>query len=583
LIKIQWSSKKFIICLFLAIIVLAVYYQTGDYQFISVDDDKYVTENPHVRRGLTLEGACWAFTGMDAANWHPLSWLSHMADVSLFGMDAGWHHRMSVLIHGCNVLLLFFALSGMTGSTWRSGFVAALFAVHPLHVESVAWVAERKDVLSTLFWMLTMISYWRYTVRGGVARYLLALVLFALGLMTKPMLVTLPFVLLLMDYWPLCRLEAAKTGNSWISAKSLLWEKTPFFLMSLASSVITYTAQHGGGAVSSLDHYTLWVRAGNAAISYVSYLLKMLWPASLAIFYPHPVTIGRGVPAWQVAGAVVLLVGISFLVWRARHQRPYVAVGWLWYLGTLVPVIGLVQVGEQAMADRYTYIPLIGPFLILSWGIPEFIKGRGLHRMVAGVLGVSVTLALTGAAWIQTGYWRNDFTLFSHALRVTEDNWVAWNGLGVAYRDLGQVPQAIEAFQEALRLRPDFAVAWNNLGVASGIAGQIPQAINALQKALLLKPDIVEAWNNLGTAYARTGKFPQAIEAYKEAIRLNPDLVEAWYNLGVSYFMAGRQEQISEVYQPLSRLDPNAAERLYQKTGGRRNGSMPTGRRLETR
>jgi len=362
--------QKLIICLFLVAVTLMVYLQSTNHDFVSYDDVSYVTENPNIKAGITLEGILWAFTSGHAANWHPLTWISHMLDCELYGLNPTGHHWTNIQIHVANTILLFLVLSWMTGALWQSSLVAALFAVHPLHVESVVWVAERKDVLCTLFWILSMWAYAGYVRYSTKIHYVSSIILFTFGLMAKPMIVTLPFVFLLLDYWPLKRFQSGQSGHGKILqqrlvALGLVWEKIPFFILSAASSVATYIVQQSGGAVKHLDAIPFHARIGNAMVSYASYIGKMIWPINLAVFYPFPETI----PLWQAAGAGVLLASVTVLVFRAACSKPYLAVGWLWYIGTLVPVIGLVQVGSQSMADRYTYIPLIGLFIIVVWGL----------------------------------------------------------------------------------------------------------------------------------------------------------------------------------------------------------------------
>ncbi len=431
-----------IVSVVLIMATLAVYWQVQNHEFVNYDDDLYVTDNPHVKAGLTREGAIWAFVATHAGNWHPLTWLSHMLDCEVYGVNPWGHHLTNLLLHIGNTILLFLLFRHVTGAVWRSTLVAALFALHPLHVESVAWVSERKDVLSTLFWLSTMWTYLRHVESPGFRWYLLALLSFALGLMAKPMLVTLPFVLLLIDYWPLGRLqfgqsnrthESMTPGLQRSSVSSLIFEKVPFFAISAVSSTVTYIVQLSAGAMPSQDVLPLQVRTANALVSYISYIGKMIWPHHLAVSYPHP---GSNLPLWQIAGASLLLVFISALVIRGAGRFPYLVVGWLWYLGTLVPVIGLVQVGSQAMADRYTYVPLIGLFVIIVWGAPNLVRrwrhGRFLLVSSSGVL----LLTLMACTWLQTSYWKDSFTLFQRTLDVTADNWRAHNGLGLALEPL---------------------------------------------------------------------------------------------------------------------------------------------------
>jgi len=520
----------------LAVLVLSVYWQTGTHAFINVDDSEYVTTNPQVLQGLTLDGVTWAFTTFHFANWHPLTWLSHMADVTLFGLDAGWHHRMNVLFHLLNTELLFLVLWRMTGGMWPSAFVAALFGAHPLHVESVAWVAERKDVLSTLFWILTMGAYLRYVRRPGAGRYLLVAVSFALGLMCKPMLVTLPFVLLLLDWWPLGRFgstpdPSGSPARLLSRLPRLAWEKAPLLALSAASCIVTYLAQAKGQAVVSLEYLPFSVRVANAFISYTAYLGKTAWPASLSVFYPHPAGVAAGIPAWQLAGSILLLAAATFLALRQGRRRPYLAVGWLWYLGTLVPALGLVQVGSHAIADRYTYVPLIGVFIALAWGISEALAGWRFRPIALGALGGAVVLALSAAGWRQAGYWRDDVTLFSHALASTDESWFVLNNLGAAYGRLGQYQQAVGCYREAVRILPVYAHTWNNLGAAYDKLGLPQEAVGCYREAVRIKPDYALAWNNLGVSYVTLGQYRLGIDCWREALRIKPDYAEAWNNL----------------------------------------------------
>jgi len=540
----------YLVAAVLAILVLSVYWQVGQHAFINLDDNVYVYENPIVLRGLTWEGIGWAFTTFTESNWHPLTWLSHMLDVELFGTSAGWHHRMNVLYHLLNTILLFLVLWRMTGGIWQSAFVAALFGVHPLHVESVAWVAERKDVLSTLFWILTMGAYLRYARRPGIGRYLPVTAAFALGLMCKPMLVTLPFVLLLLDWWPLGRFTQPVFFR-------LVWEKVPLLAMSAISSVITYLAQTKGGSHLLLEHVPLGFRISNALVSYVVYLGKTVWPVSLAVFYPHPASINVNVPVWEIAGAILLLCGLSVIALREGRRRPYLAVGWLWYLGTLVPVIGLVQVGVQAYADRYTYVPLIGVFIAVAWGIPSVLSGWDFRRLALGAFAWMLVVGFSISAWVQTGYWRNSVRLLSRAVAVTDRNWLAMNNLGVAYNSLGQYQQAIGYFREVLRIRPDYAKAWNNLGDSYTRVGQDQQAIDYFQKALQINPNFAEAWYNLGVIYGMLGQYQDAIESFQKSLRINPDIADAWNNMGAIYGNLGKYQQAIDCFTEALRINPD--------------------------
>ena len=511
-----------------------------------------------------------------------------MFDYELYGLNPGGHHLTNLLFHIANTLLLFFVFRKMTADVWRSGFIAALFALHPLHVESVAWIAERKDVLSTFFWLLTMWCYIGYIQRPRVSRYLVMLLFFSLGLMAKPMLVTLPFVLLLLDYWPLGRIRFEPTGG--VSQKTialgLLGEKLPLFVLAEFSSVATFLAQKQGGAVASLEVISLKARIFNALISYVNYMGKMLWPSKLAVFYPHPVTFSW----WEVAGAGLLLGAIFFLAIKFIKQRPYIIVGWLWYLGTLVPVIGLVQVGSQSMADRYTYIPLVGLFIIIVWGVPELATRRSRKKLWLPILATLSIILLMVVAWKQVRYWQNSITLFEHTLEVTANNYLAHNALGAALGD-SRLDEAKEHYLKALRINPDYMAAHNNLGIALEMQGlrdeaishflealrikpddmkahynlgnillkqgQIDKAVKHYLKVLFIKTDFEGAYNNLGNILLKQGRYDIAVEYYLEALRINPDLAETHNNLGVALFRKGDRAGAVTHFQEALRINPD--------------------------
>jgi hypothetical protein len=516
------------ICVALAAATLALFWPVGNCGFINYDDPLYVMNNPYVQGGMSWDSVRWAFSATHATNWHPLTWLSLMLDCQLYGLDPRGYHFSNLAFHIANTLLLFLLLNRMTGATWRSAFVAALFAMHPLHVESVAWVAERKDVLSAFFWFLTMLLYAGYAARPGFARYLLVVLSFAAGLMAKPMLVTLPFVLLLMDYWPLGRWgkEAptdfngmgAAEGKRMLPSRFIVLEKVPLFVLAVFSSVITFYAQKGGGAVSSLHQLPFTTRFANALVSFINYIVKMVWPRDLSIIYP----LDPGMPVWQAAPAVIVLAVVTVLSVRAARRRPYLIVGWLWYLGTLVPVIGLIQVGEQAMADRYTYIPLVGLFVMIVWGISELAAVRRSRQLVAAVAVCSVLAVLAICTRRQLGYWRDSYTLFSHASSVTRDNYTAHKQLGKAFAGDNRADEAVEEFQTATRIRPGFAEAHNNLALAYGIKGWYDKAFEELLIAERLTPADATVHFNLGVAYRRKGMPEEAIRHFELAVRYNP-------------------------------------------------------------
>jgi Flp pilus assembly protein TadD len=572
----------------LAIATLAVYAQAVGHGFVSYDDPDYVAGNPYVRAGLTRAGFFWALTTGHAGNWHPLTWLSHMLDCQLYGLRPGAHHLTSVLLHTANALLLFALLRGMSGALWPSAAVAAFFALHPLHVESVAWVAERKDVLSTLFWMLTLLAYGRYARRPGLRRYLLVLILLALGLMAKPMLVTLPLVMLLLDVWPLGRLPlagapegtatpavASARRDAWPPALRLVLEKVPFVALAAASSIVTFAIQLHGGAVAPVDTLPFKVRVANALVSYAAYLGKMIYPAGLVIFYPRV-----PLPAWQVAAAGLALMGGCLLViWLARRQ-PWLMVGWLWYLVTLLPVLGLVQVGDQAMADRYTYVPLIGPFIMLAWSAAEIARRWPAWR---AVLAASVCVLLAGCAAataLQLRYWRSSMTLFEHAVEVIPDNYVAHFSLGNALAEQGRLDEALVHYYAALRVKPDLAKAHGNVGVILARQGKLAEAVAHYAEALRLNPDLPEAHNNLGAALADQGRIEEAIAHYERALRLRPDYADAHTNLGMALAAQGKIDLAIAHYSEALRLDPGhpgARYNLDRALAARRTTAAGTG------
>ena len=559
--------SAFIVVLFLTITTVAVFWQVRNHEFVILDDDKYVTENSHVLAGLTWEGIIWAFTTTHANFWHPLTWVSHMLDCQFYGLDPGGHHLTNLLIHIANTMLLFLVLERMTGAIWPSAFVAAMFALHPLHVESVAWVAERKDVLSTFFCVLTMGTYVRYVERPRVSRYILVLILFALGLMAKPMLVTLPFVLLLLDYWPLSRFQFGKSShdireqaqesgrhNSQRSSFfRLVLEKLPFFALAAVSCIIAFLAQEHGGALRALSLFPIEIRIANAVVSYASYIGKTIWPLHLAVFYPHPGTL----PMWQIAGACLLLVCISVTVIRAAHRAPYLTIGWLWYLGTLVPVIGLVQVGDHAMADRYTYVPLIGLFIMIAWGSCNIFKGWRYRKIVLAISTGILLCASVISTGFQLRHWQNSTTLFEHALDVTANNSMAHTNLGVVLAGRGKLDKAIAHYSEALGIKPDLLEARINMGAALAAQGKLDEAIAHYSNALLIKPDFAGAHYNLGNALSAQGKITAAIAHFQEALRIEPNDAEGHNNLGITLAKQGKTEEAITHFQEALRIEPD--------------------------
>lgn len=521
-----------LIGLCLAAIVLALYGPVGGYDFIALDDNLYILDNVHLQRGLTWENLVWAMTTLDTANWHPLTWLSLMADCELFGLNAGGYHRTSLLLHLINTLLLFVVLRQMTGRDLRSGFVAALFAVHPLNIESVAWIAERKNLLSTLFWLLTLLAYVRYTQRPGRGRYGAVLAFFALGLMAKPMAVSLPIVLLLLDYWPLGRIAAGDGAEGSVPARTalrqfafLVREKIPLLVLALLSVGITVLAAQDGGAVKTLGAFPISGRIANALAAYGAYLVKMLWPADLAIFYPYP----PAIPFWKVVAAALALGAATFLVLVTGRRFRYLAVGWLWYLVTLLPVIGIVQVGYQSMANRYAYVPMIGIFILIAWGVPDWTRGRA-GRLVAAA-GAAWVLALAVTTHLALPFWRDSDAAFGQALRVTRDNHIAQVGMGNVFLEQGDDAQAEAHYRESLRIKPDYALAHNNLGMALARQGKMHEAAAQYREALRDDPAFADPYNNLGVLLAREGRFKAARAYFLRAMELREGYPAAEGNL----------------------------------------------------
>jgi tetratricopeptide (TPR) repeat protein len=554
-------SRWWVVAIFIALagVTWSVFGQTLRYDFINYDDDLYIYENPNIISGLTRPAILWAFTHAHAGNWHPLTSLSHMLDCQVYGLNAGGHHLTNVLLHTLAVVLLFLFLQKVTGAPWRSAFVAAVFAVHPLRVESVAWIAERKDVLSGVFFMLTLLAYARY-VSGerSLLRYLLVAFFFALGLMAKPMLVTLPLVLLLLDYWPLCRFGSHSLGNDANVARRstfprLVAEKIPLFLLSLLSSLLTWWAQRA--FMRSTSEIPLVLRAENAIVSYVRYLWQLLWPADLAPFYPHP----QAMPLLVVIAAAVLLVAISAVVLCYGRKRPYLTTGWGWYLIMLLPVIGLVQVGEQALADRYTYLPQIGIALAITWTVADATAGiRQLQRFVA-FTAVAVTITLAWCACYQTRYWRNSESLWLQTLAVTENNDLAHNNLGDVWSKSGRVDDAIREFQAALKVTPESPVARNNLGSAFLKQGKVAEAIQEFRRVLSRDPQSITGRFNLAGALLRSGRATEAIAEYEKVLAIKPDFAQGHLAFGHALMRAGRLADAIAQFKIAVQLQPGHA------------------------
>lgn len=524
------TQRKPVLCLVLVAVTLLPYLTMTRNAFLSYDDDHYVVRNAHVVAGLSRDTVKWAFTTFEQANWHPLTWLSHALDCQLFQLHPAGHHFMNLLLHVLNVVFLFVILQRWTGYTGRSLMVAALFAVHPVNVESVAWLAERKNVLSMLFFLLALAAYGWYARRPAVGRYLCVAALFALGLMAKPMVITLPFVLLLLDYWPLERMNSGSSEPSRESSdhgvtadnKRPFWwlclEKVPLFVLSAASAVVTVMAQKAGGAVASTVVRSPLLRVENAIVSYTRYIGKAIWPSGLAALYPYP----NAIPLWQVAASALLLLLVSVLVLRYRERRSLL-VGWLWFLGTMVPMIGLVQVGNQAMADRYAYLPFVGLFVMIVWPLAEWARRRQVATGYLAAAGLAVVLALGAATFVQVQYWHDDYRLWSHALAVTQKNFVAENNLGRALTTQGRVEEAVVHFRAAARIEPGDPASQINLGIYAQNHGNLQEAAARYQRVLVLATDAelrASAYANLGTVYFALHDYGRAKESFESSMKL---------------------------------------------------------------
>lgn len=549
------------ICLLLGALVWFVFGPTLSHDFVNYDDPSYVYENSMVSRGLTLEGVKWAFTNGHARNWHPLTTLSHMLDCQLFGLRPGGHHFVNVLLHTIGVLLLFLVLRRMTREWRRSAFVAALFAIHPLRVESVAWITERKDVLSGIFFVLTLGAYVRYVRHRSIASYLMVLLAFSFGLMSKPMLVTLPFVLLLLDYWPLQRMTAPKPR-----VMTLLLEKVPLLVFSAASAVITFLLQRTGD--TQTDPMPLAWRMENALIGCITYIRQMVWPANLAPFYPH---LEGGLPVWQLTLAVIFLLALTVAICLRRKANPYFVTGWLWYLGMLVPVLGIIQVGDQGWADRYTYLPHIGLYLGVTWGLAD-LSARWSQRKV--ILGAGAALVLASLAWTaraQTLPWRNSESLWTHTLAVTSASSVAFNNLGGVLYQRGKIDEALSHYEKALEIRSrqhtsryDFVLALThaNIGGALQQKGLLDEAISHYQKAIDLQPNYAEGYLGLGGALAAKGQLDDAIVPLQKAVAIRPDLAVACADIASVFLAKGQHPEAIAYYQKALELAPRSLTAL---------------------
>ena len=556
----QTTKNNVLFCLFLIVLTVSVFWGIRDDDFINYDDFQYVTNNRHVTSGVTAENVVWAFTSGYASNWHPVTWFSHMMDVELFDMDPQGHHLMNLLLHTANACLLFLFLNKSTGAAWRSVVVAALFAIHPLRVESVAWVAERKDVLSTCFALSTLLLYSWYVQKRTAWRYLALFGCFVLGLMSKPMLVTLPFVLLLMDYWPLGRFVpggADTTGPSPNPAAHtqllfvLIKEKLPLFAVAILSSGITLIVQRAE-ALHTLEITPLSFRLANALNAYVRYLGKTFWPTDLAVLYPLPQT----VPLLHSVGSAILLLLVSYCAYVFSRKRPYLLVGWLWFLGTLVPVIGIVQVGLQSMADRYTYFPLIGIFIMIVWGVADLTQHRPAWRIPLTVATAGILAVLSTVTWNYEHCWENSTKLFTHAVAATTNNYYAHYMLGKALYDDNNLPDALAQYLIVRQLNPRFADAYVNAGIIYAKQGNQSEAVYHFTTALSLKPGSPSVHYNMAVALQAQGRLEEAMAHYHEVLRLDPDHVGGHYNLGVALMDLKRWNEAIPHFSAAVRLNP---------------------------
>jgi len=521
--------------------VVAVYWPVHNYDFVKYDDDLYVYNNSNIQTGITPQSIKWAFSSGYANFWHPLTWLSHILDWQIYGGTAGGHHITNLIFHITNTLLLFFVFKRMTNDIWPSAFVAMAFALHPLHVESVVWVSERKDVLSIFFWLLTMWAYARYVEKLKLRWYLAAMVLFVAGLMAKPMLVTLPFVFFLLDYWPL------KRKISWY----LLAEKIPFIVLSAVLSAVAFFTQQSGGAIEKLVNVGINIRIFNALISYVKYIGKMLWPSDLAVVYP----LTNQIPVLYVLASFVFLLAVTILVLCLSQKHRYLVTGWFWYLGTLIPVIGIVQVGSHAMADRYSYITLTGLFIIIAFGVKELVAKQRYKLLI---MPAAVVLIIWGAvAARQVRYWKNSITLFEHALAATKDNSVVLTNYIICLNEAGRFDDVIVQSEKMLKLKPDSVETLNNFGIALAQKGRFQEAVEKFGLAVKYKPDSSLSYFNLAVTFQNQNMYEQAASFYRQALKIQPNYTAASVNLAEALMELGEKDEAVRVYRDAIEYDPN--------------------------
>jgi len=552
------------------ILIVLIYWQVNDFEFISLDDYLYVVNNDHVHKGLSVESISWAFSLSkqgEGTNWHPLTWISHMMDYQFFGLNPGMHHLMNVFFHIVNTILLFTAMRVMTGSLWRSAFVAALFAVHPVNVDSVAWIAERKNLLSTAFWFLTMIAYFFYVRKPDITKYVLVIVPFCLGSLAKPMLMTLPFVLLLLDYWPLSRIELPKPGvgmKHWRTfchdVTRLVIEKVPLFIISSIFIYATVLSLEYSKTIAATQITPIDLKIKNAIVSYIIYMQKMVYPIDLTVFYPFP----DMVPMWQVMGSLTFIVIITTVVMINVRRYPYLIVGWLWFLGSLLPVIGIIQAGLwPAIAERWAYIPYIGLFIICVWGCADVMQNMRYQKIIIPITVLGIVSVLAVMAWRQVGYWKNDITLFSHSLAVDPDNYVAHVNLGNVYARNRAEGEAIFHYQEALRIHRNDVLALSNLGRLYNEIGEKGKSIWFYSEILHYDPSNIDAHYELGSMYAQIGRFDEAASHFSSVVRFDPSDARAYYNLGIIYTEKGDLNMSEKYFAFSAKLAPEDPEAHY--------------------
>ena len=554
-------TASFAVAAGLVLLVAAIYGQSARFDSLDFDDQEYVYANEHVSEGLSVSSIAWAFTAFHAANWHPLTWISHMLDVQLFGLDPGPHHLVNAAFHAASAIVLFLVLTSATSALWPSAVVAALFAAHPLNVESVAWIAQRKSVLSTLFLFLSVGAYVGWTRRKSLAGGALVVLWLALGLLCKPMLVSAPLLFLALDFWPLGRM------NTEARVRALLLEKLPYFAVAAAVAAATLVAQSAWNAVGSTAGFPLGDRIANAAVSSVLYLRDAVWPAGLACFYPHPATLGRHPSVLGAIASAALVALMSVLVVMARRKRPWLLFGWAWYLIALGPVAGFVQVGSQARADRYAYVPMVGIFVAVVWEAAAFLRTRRVPAAMGASAAAVAVAALAAAAFAQAATWRNGETLYTHALAVTRNNWLASNNLGNFWLSRRQPERALAAFRESIRMKPDYEEAWYNEGVALAALSRPAEAVAAYRESLRLEPSNTDAWINLGFALLTLRRVPEGLQAYETALSQRPGDAMALHGAAIARAVMGDSATTRQYLARLRRVDPARAVELEKDLG----------------